>query len=226
MSTLNRRHYDEYFAKGKEIYAKVLEQKNLKTKIKMGNEAIELFNKAMALSKIVNQTEKDEYMWEYICLIHGVIATDYYESHQYDKAIEYITMAQKENRNTLINEETVIRDLFFLEKLMAIAIEREDFTEANKKAREAIDITKRLMGIEKAILYLDKIKAVFIITKDVEWIQKTFDIMLKSVKGTKREFSKIKASVFVEYGQYAHTVLKNDKEAKKYLLDAKKDLQR
>ena len=49
MSTLNRRHYDEYFAKGKEIYAKVLEQKNLKTKIKMGNEVIELFNKAMAL---------------------------------------------------------------------------------------------------------------------------------------------------------------------------------
>ena len=49
--------------KGKKSHAKVLEQKNLKTKIKMGNEAIELFNKAMALSKIVNQTEKDEYMW-------------------------------------------------------------------------------------------------------------------------------------------------------------------
>ena len=55
-------------------------------------------------------------MWEYICLIHGVIATDYYESHQYDKAIEYITMARKENRNTLINEETVIYAIYFSSK--------------------------------------------------------------------------------------------------------------
>ncbi|MBA7574303.1 hypothetical protein ES708_16108 [subsurface metagenome] len=89
---------------------------------------------------------------------------------------------------------------------------------ADKFAQKIFFSAKKLENSMKALKYLIKIKDVFIESKNLDFINKSYSEMLKicKKKETVKENPKIVAEIYDDYAKYVYIVLKKTKNAVKY----------
>lgn len=95
---------------------------------------------------------------------------------------------------------------------------QENWNIADKFAQKIFFSAKKLENSMKALKYLIKIKDVFIESKNLDFINKSYSEMLKicKKKETVKENPKIVAEIYDDYAKYVYIVLKKTKNAVKY----------
>lgn len=218
--TINERKFQNYFNQALESYKHAVEAKSFKNKFKFATESIEAFQKALELAHLIGKKDKIPYIMEYICLCQGLIAMEYLEEHNIPEALKYINLARESNKETLHNQETIVRELFFLEHLMHIAEQTQQWDSADNFAQLIFNTVKKLMDIAKSIQYLQKIKKVFIQAKDLKYTTETYEYLLKLVKkippNTIDNQTEIVAEIYDNSTRYWLLVLKKNKKANEY----------
>ncbi|QEE17680.1 hypothetical protein DSAG12_03517 [Promethearchaeum syntrophicum] len=216
--TSNEQRFNNYVTDAMAIYNRATEAKSSKNIIRLANKTLKTIEEAINLAPIIKAKEKIPYLNEFVTLSHALIAEAHYNNKDLKSAIESFTIAQKTNKNTLGNQETNIRECYILSKLMAIGVLQENWRIADKFAQKIYISAKKLENTVKSLLYLIKIKDVFIESKNLDFINKSYTEMIKICK--KKEFLKENpkkvAEVFSDYAKYLNLVLKKQKTAINY----------
>jgi len=216
--TSNVQRFNNYVTDAIAIYNRATEAKSSKNIIRLANKTLKTINQAIDLAPIIKAKEKIPYLTEFVALSHALIAEAHYNNKDLKSAIESFNIAQKSNKNTLGNQETYIRDCYILSRLMDIGKLQENWKIADKFAQKIFFSAKKLENSMKALKYLIKIRDVFIESKNLDFINKSYSEMLKICK--KKEFIKENqinvAEVYDDYAKYLYLVLKKTKNAVKY----------
>jgi tetratricopeptide (TPR) repeat protein len=218
--TINEQRFNVVAKEGMDKYEKALEAKSPQNKIKHATAAIKEMKTAIQLAEIIGKKDKIAYLEEYIVLSESLIAEMEYENKKLKEAIEGFNRALEHNQKTLMNQETWIRELYITDKLMRIAKMQENWSAADNFAIRIYEAAKRVLDVPKRIDYLNRIKNVFIESKNLDWINKTYEEMLKTLKKVDGDVKKTKAAVYCDYGKYLHVVLKKEKKAKELVEEA------
>lgn len=222
--TSSEKRFNHLIQDGISGYKRAIEAKTVKNTIKLANSCIDKLEKAIELTKIIGNEERNQYIYEYITLSIALIGNTYILNKDLLHAIEQFQLALENNQKTLGNEETHVRELYFLSKLMNIAELQENWRIADKYAIRMYPIAKKLEDSEKAMDYFKEIKNVFIKSKNLDMINNSYAQLLKICKKSKG-FEKRKlsiADVYADYANYLEIVLKKKKKAISYFNQAKK----
>ncbi len=216
--TSNEQHFNNYVKNAVAIYNRATEAKSSKNIIRLANKTLKTVEQAIKLAPIIKAKEKIGYLNEFVTLSHALIAEAHYNNKDIKSAIVSFSNAQKSNKNTLGNQETYIRECYILSKLMDIGKLQENWKIADNFAQKIFFSSKKLEDSMKALKYYIKIRDVFIESKNLDFINKSYSEMLKICK--KKEFVKENpidvAEVNANYAKYLHIVLKKEKSAVKY----------
>lgn len=221
--TSNEQRFNNFVKDAISKYKHAVEAKSSKNTIKHSNATLKLIKQAIELAAIINVKEKVPYLHEYATLSYALIAEAYYEKKDFISAIEYYNKAQEANKKTLGNQETVIRDSYLLKCLMNLAKFQKNWRIADKFAQKIFISSKKIENPSKALQYLMEIKDIFIESKNLDYINKSYKRMLKicQSKEAKKDLRKTIAEVYADYAKYLNIVLKKDKTAIKYFQKAK-----
>ncbi|UYP45093.1 hypothetical protein NEF87_001378 [Candidatus Lokiarchaeum ossiferum] len=221
--TSTERQFNHLIQDGISSYKRAIEAKTVKNTVKLAQSCIDKLEKAVQLTKIIGNEERNPYIYEYITLSSALIGNTYITNKDLLNAIEQFQSALENNKKTLGNEETNIRELYFLSKLMNIAELQENWRIADKYAIRMYPIAKKLEDSEKAMDYFTEIKDVFIKSKNLDMINNSYTQLLKICKKSKG-FEKLKlsiAEIYSDYANYLEVVLNKKKKAKSYFRQAK-----
>ena len=220
--TSNEQRFNNYVTDALATYNRATEAKSSKNIIRLANKTLKTIEQAIKLAPIIKAKEKIGYLNEFVTLSHALIAEAHYNNKDLKSAIESFSLAQKTNKNTLGNQETYIRECYILSKLMDIGKLQENWRIAEKFAQNIFFSSKKLEESMKALKYYKIIKDVFIESKNLDFINKSYSEMLKICK--KKEFVKENpkkvAEVYDNYAKYLYIVLKKEKSAVKYYTKA------
>jgi thiaminase len=103
---------------------------------------------------------------------------------------------------------------------MDIATKTNNISSAEEFAQKLIRIGESLTDLKIYAEVLLKVKKVFFEAKNVAWIEKSFDRLLKICKKGKNELKQTLALVHSEYGKYQELVVQNSRNAKKHYEEA------
>ena len=220
--TSNEQRFNNYVTDAMAIYNRATEAKSSKNIIRLANKTLKTVEQAIKLAPIIKAKEKIGYLNEFVTLSHALIAEAHYNNKDIKSAIVSFSNAQKSNKNTLGNQETYIRECYILSKLMDIGKLQENWKIADNFAQKILLSSKKLEDSMKALKYYIKIRDVFIESKNLDFINKSYSEMLKICK--KKEFVKENptkvAEVYDNYAKYLYIVLKKEKSAVKYYTKA------
>ena len=221
--TSNEQRFNNFVTDAIAIYNRATEAKSSKNIIRLANKTLKTIEEAIYLAPIIKVKEKIPYLNEFITLSQALIAEAHYNNKDLKSAIEFFNIAQKSNKNTLGNQETYIRDCYILSRLLDISKLHENWRIADKFAQKIFFSSKKLEDSVKALKYYIKIKDVFIESKNLDFISKSYSEMLKicKKKDIVKDNPKIVAEVFDDYAKYLYIVLKKGKSAVRYYSKAK-----
>ena len=216
--TSNEQRFNNYVTDAMAIYNRATEAKSSKNIVRLATKTLKTINQAIDLAPIIKAKEKIGYLNEFVTLSHALIAEAHYNNKDLKSAIESFNIAQKSNKNTLGNQETYVRDCYILSRLMDIGKLQENWKIADKFAQKIFFSAKKLENSMKALKYYIKIRDVFIESKNLDFINKSYSEMLKicKKKETVKENPKIVAEIYDDYAKYLYVVLKKTKNAVKY----------
>ncbi len=216
--TSNEQRFNNFVTDAMAIYNRATEAKSSKNIIRLATKTLKIINQAIDLAPIIKAKEKIPYLTEFVTLSHALIAEAHYNNKDLKSAIESFNIAQKSNKNTLGNQETYIRDCYILSRLLDITKLQENWRIADKFAQKIFFSSKKLEDSMKALKYYIKIRDVFIESKNLDFINKSYSEMLKicKKKETVKENPKIVAETYDNYAKYLYIVLKKSKNAIKY----------
>lgn len=220
--TSNEQRFNNYVTDALATYNRATEAKSSKNIIRLANKTLKTAEQAIKLAPIIKAKEKIGYLNEFVTLSHALIAEARYNNRDIKSAIISFSNAQKSNKNTLDNQETYIRECYIFSKLMDIGKLQENWKIADNFAQKIFFSSKKLEDSMKVLKYYIKIRDIFIESKNLDFINKTYSEMLKICK--KKEFTKenpIKvAEIYDNYAKYLNIVLKKQKSAVKFYIKA------
>ena len=225
--TSNELRFNNYVTDAMAIYKRATEAKSSKNIIRFANNTIKTINQAVKLAPIIKAKEKIPYLNEFVTLSHALIAEAHFKNRDLKSAIESFNTAKKYNEKTLNNQETFIRKCYILSRLLDITKLQENWIIADKLARQLFFSSKKLEDSKKALKYFISIKDVFIESKNLDFINKSYSEMLKicKKKDVLKENPKIVAEIYDDYAKYVYIVLKKENSAKKYYKKAESILE-
>ena len=222
--TSNEQRFNNYVTDAMAIYNRATEAKSSKNIIRLANKTLKIIDQAIKLAPIIDAKEKMGYLNEFVTLSHALIAEAHYNNKDLISSIESFNFARQANINTLKNQETFTRDCYILSRLMGIGKLQENWRIADKFAQKIFFSAKKLEDSAKSLKYLIRIKDVFIESKNLDFINKSYSEMLKICKKKEimKENPKTVAEIYEDYAKYLYIVLKKGKNAVKYYSKAKK----
>jgi deoxyhypusine synthase len=225
--TSNEQRFNNYVTDAIAIYNRASEAKSSKNIIRLANKTLKTVEQAIKLAPIIKAKEKIGYLNEFVTLSHALIAEAHYNNKDLKSAIESFSFAQRTNKNTLGNQETYIRECYILSKLMDIGKLQENWKIADNFAQKIFFSSKKLEDSMKALKYFIRIKDVFIESKNLDFINKSYSEMLKICKKKEivKENPKFIVDIFDDYAKYLYIVLKKGKSAVKYYKKAESILE-
>jgi tetratricopeptide (TPR) repeat protein len=214
--TVNEKRFNNYVQVGISKYDKAVEAKSTKNTIKLADLSIENMRNALQLAKIVNKKEKEPYLWEYITLCEALKGMTYYEGKDLKEAIVQFNLARESNKKTLKNQETIIRDLYLLEKLVNIASLQQNWGAADNISQLIYGSALKVKELQKKIDYLVKIKNIFIESKNLSYIKKCYSKLIKLCNNEDSDLDKSKATIYSDYARFLEIVMKKKKKAAEF----------
>ena len=223
MSTSLSKRYNNLLKDGMDRYQHAVEAKSPQNIIKHAQASISTLIQAMDLAKVVNMEQRIPYINEYLVLNNTLIGSALFEEKDLVGAIEQYKKSLELNKKTLNNQETHIRRLFIWQKLMSIARVQENIRLAEDFAENIFFVVKtKLKDIARSLEYLNLIKDIFIQSKNLDMINKTYALLLRRCKkATQPELRKAKADTYRNYAKYATLVLQKKRVGTKYFHRAK-----
>lgn len=195
--TSNEQRFNNFVNEAMAIYNRATEAKSSKNIVRLANKTLKIIDQAIKLAPIIDAKEKIGYLNEFVTLSHALIAEAHYNNKDLISAIESFNIARQSNINTLKNQETFTRDCYILSRLMGIGKLQENWRIADKFAQKIFFSAKKLEDYVKALKYFIKIKDVFIESKNLDFINKSYSEMLKICK--KKEIMKENPKLWQKY---------------------------
>ncbi len=220
--TSSEKQFNNLIDGGISSYNHSADAKSIKNTIKHAENCIRTLNKGVNLAKIIGIENKLPYIFEYICLAQSLLANAHIENKDLKKAIDKLKEAKESNRKTLTNQQTFIRGAYIESKFMNIASLQENWRIADQYAQNVYKYAKKIDDPTKKLNYLTKIKDIFIKSKNLDFINNSYKLMIDLGKkpSDDMEFQTEISSIYFDYGNYLEVVLKKKKKAKLYFSKA------